>query len=335
MTGVGELVRSFFEDCLQRQRGLRPNSVRSYRDTLRLFLVHVAEQLRKPLTRLLLADITCDSVLEFLHWIERERGNGPRTRNQRLAALRGFFRYGASRCPEMLAEAQRVEALPTKRCPPASTTFLERDELQALLAALPAKTPLALRDRALLTFLYNSGARAQEAADLRVADVDLDGPYRARLHGKGDKWRCCPLWPETADLLRAAIGGRAGEAEAPVFLSRTGRALTRFGIHKIVRRRAAAWDGSGCEGQRGRITPHVMRHTTAVHLLESGVELNVIAGWLGHASPETTHRYAEIGMRTKIAAVETCLQQVVGEDGKAAGGSWDKTPDLLDYLDSL
>ena len=335
MTRLGDLVRSFFEDCLQRQRGLRPHSIRSYRDTLKLFLGHASEQLRKPLTRLALADLTCESVLEFLNWIERARDNSPRTRNQRLAALRGFFRYAATRSPEVLAEAQRVEALPTKRCPSVSTTFLERDELDALLAALPAEGPLALRDRTLLTFLYNSGARAQEAADLRVADVDLDGPYRARLHGKGDKWRCCPLWETTADLLRKAIGRHGRDASAPVFASRTGQPLTRFGIHKIVRRHAAAWDGNGRERRQGRITPHVFRHTTAVHLLEAGVELNVIAAWLGHASLDTTHRYAEIGMRTKIAAVETCLQPVADEHSKKATGGWRKTPELLDYLDSL
>lgn len=335
MTGLGDLVRSFFEDCLRCQRGLRPNSVRSYRDALRLFLVYIAGQLRQPLPRLTLPDLTCERVLAFLHWLESERGNGPRTRNQRLAALRGFFRYAATRCPEALAEAQRVEAIPTKRCPSSHTIFLERDELDALFAALPATGPLAQRDRALFTFLYNSGARAQEAADLSVGDVDLDEPCRVRLHGKGDKWRCCPLWPETAALLRRAIGPRGGDATAPVFVSRSGRRLTRFGIHKIVRRHAGAWDRTGRDVRRGNVTPHVFRHTTAVHLLEAGVELNVIGGWLGHASLDSTHRYAEIGMRTKIAAVEKCLEPVAGARRQKAVGGWKKTPELLDYLDSL
>ena len=183
------------------------------------------------------------------------------------------------------------------------------------------------------TYLYNSGARAQEAADLCVGDVDWDEPCRVRLHGKGDKWRWCPLWPETVALLRRAVGKRS--ADAPLFLSRTGRHLTRFGIHKIVRRNAAAWDRTGPDIQRGNVSPHVFRHTTAVHLLEAGVELNVIAGWLGHASLDSTHRYAEIGMRTKIAAVEKCLEPVDGEGRKKAVGGWKKTPELLDYLDSL
>ena len=335
MTGLGEIARSYFTDHLPCQRGLQAASVRSYRDAFKLFLVHSAEQSGKPVTRLTWADLGCDRVLEFLNWLEKERHNGVRTRNQRLAALRSFYRYAASRCPETLAEAQRVEAIPTKRCPPARTTYLERDEIEALFASLPDSGPLALRDRALLMLLYNSGARAQEAADLRVGDMDLDGPYRVRLHGKGDKWRICPLWPETADLLKRAVGKRIGDASAPVFASQSGRPLTRFGIYKAVCRHARARSGSRSDGTRGAISPHVFRHSTAVHLLEAGVELNVIGGWLGHVSLDTTNRYAEIGMRTKIAAVETCLPPVGGEAPKQPIGGWHKTPDLLDWLDSL
>ena len=136
-------------------------------------------------------------------------------------------------------------------------------------------------------------------------------------------------------MLRRAVGQRGGDAAAPVFLSRTGRRLTRFGIHKIVRRNAVARDRTGPDRRRGNVSPHVFRHTTAVHLLEAGVELNVIAGWLGHASLDSTHRYAEISLRTKIAAVEKCLEAVDGEGTKKAVGGWKKTPELLDYLDAL
>ena len=335
MTGLGEIVRSFFTDYLPCQRGLRPASVRSYRDALKLFLVHSAGQLRKSITRLTFADLGCERVLDFLNWLERERGNGPRTRNQRLAALRSFYRYAATRCPEALAEAQRVEAIPTKRCPASRTSYLERDELDALLASLRKDGRFALRDRALLWFLYNSGARAQEAADLRVGDVDLDGPYRVRLHGKGDKWRACPLWPETADLLKQALGQRIKDPAAPVFASHSGRPLTRFGIHKAVRRSSRSWRARGRDSEPREISPHIFRHTTAVHLLEAGVELNVISAWLGHASLDTTNRYAEIGMRTKIAALEKCMPPVQDKCCDQPVGGWRKTPDLLEWLDSL
>jgi integrase/recombinase XerD len=202
MSTIGQVLFAFFEDHLKAQKGLRPGSVRSYRDTLKLFLVYVATACRRPITRLTLSDLTSERVLEFLRMIETTRQNKVRTRNQRLAALHTFYRYLAVHRPEMLAEAERVEAIPTKRTQAPSTLYLEREEIDALFRALPKKGPFALRDRALLMLLYNSGARAQEIADLRVADVDLDGPFRVRLHGKGDKWRCCPLWPETADLLK-------------------------------------------------------------------------------------------------------------------------------------
>lgn len=181
---LGQVVFAFFEDHLKIQKGLRPGSIRSYRDTIKLFLVHVAALCRRPVTRLALSDLAFDRVLDFLRMIEEKRRNQPRTRNQRLAALRTFYRYLAVHHPEMLAEAQRVEAIPTKRVQASKTVYLERDEIDALFQSLPREGDLALRDRTLLMFLYNTGARVQEAADLRNADIDLDEPYRVRLHGK-------------------------------------------------------------------------------------------------------------------------------------------------------
>jgi site-specific recombinase XerD len=180
---LGQVVVAFFEDHLKVQKGLRPGSIRSYRDTIKLLLVHVAALCSRPITRLTLKDLAFDRVLDFLRTIEEQRGNQPRTRNQRLAALRTFYRYLAVHHPEMLAEAQRVEAIPTKRAQPSRTIYLERDEIDALFRTLPTDGNVALRDRALLMFLYNTGARVQEAADLRNADVDVDEPYKVRLHG--------------------------------------------------------------------------------------------------------------------------------------------------------
>jgi len=188
MNELGTVVKSFFEDHLKVQKGLRPSSIRSYRDVLKLFLKQIADRRRCPISRLKLTDLVADAVLAFLRNLEAARGNQVRTRNQRLAALRTFFRYLASRAPEMLAEAEQVEAIPTKRCPPPQTYYLERDEVDQLRAAIPTPTAAGLRDRAILTLMYNTGARVQEIADLRVQDADLDGPHRVRLHGKGDKW---------------------------------------------------------------------------------------------------------------------------------------------------
>lgn len=335
MSSVGQVLFSFFEDHLKVQKGLRPGSVKSYRDTLKLFLIYVASACHRPVTRLTLADLASERVLEFLRMIETERRNHVATRNQRLAALHTFYRYLAVHHPEILPEAERVEAIPSKRCPAPKTIFLEREEIDAIFKALPKDGALALRDRALLMLLYNSGARVQEVADLRVADVDLDGPLRVRLHGKGDKWRSCPLWPETVDLLKQWETVQSGDKTLPLFTSRHFRPLTRFGIYKLVKRHTNSLDTGALDGKSNGVSPHVFRHSLAVGLLEQGVDVNVIRGWLGHVSLDTTHRYAEINLRTKQAAVLACLPPVDGLDTHRRRDGWHKDQDLLKWLSSL
>ena len=338
MSGVGEVLLSFMEDHLKVQKGLRPSSIKSYRDTLKLFLVYISAICGRPITRLTLADLSSGRVLDFLRMVEATRGNQARTRNQRLAALHTFYRYLAVHEPEMLAEAQRVEAIPTKRTQASETVYLERDEMHALFKAMPNQGRLALRDRALLMFLYNTGARVQEASDLRFADVDLNGPYRVRLHGKGDKWRCCPIWPETAELLKQLFSNSRLHPADPVFVSRESAPLTRFGIYKIVKRHTV---GHLCECSDDHpfhgtgVSPHVLRHTAAVHLLEAGVEVNVIRAWLGHVSLDTTNRYAEITLRTKQAALAACLPPVETSPKHRRVGGWHKDEELLKWLQSL
>lgn len=329
---LGPLLHSFFVDHLIAVKGLRPASVRSYRDTVRLFLLFVAASNGRKLTRLGLGDLTFEQVVAFLEYLEQERGNHIRTRNQRLAALHVLFEYVATRAPEMLNVCQRVLAIPMKRAAPAPTSFLESDEMEELLRHLPRHGPLALRDRTLLLFLYNTGARVQEVADLRVGDLDLSEHPRVRLHGKGDKWRTCPLWDQTAELLRALIASFDPplRAQSPVF-SANGRPLTRYGIYKIVRRHASRFDDPS--SQR-RISPHVFRHTCAVHLLESGVEVNVIRGWLGHADLTTTNRYAQINTKAKEAALRACEPPDTSV-GCRARPVWRSDAALLNWLASL
>jgi site-specific recombinase XerD len=335
MSSVGQVLFAFFEDHLSVQKGLRPGSIRSYRDTLKLFLVYVATTCRRPITRLKLSDLTSERVLEFLRMIETSRGNKVRTRNQRLAALHTFYRYLAVRDPEMLAEAERVEAIPTKRTQAPDTLYLEREEIDAVFKSLPRNGSFALRDRALLMLLYNSGARVQEIADLHVADVDLDGPFRVRLHGKGDKWRSCPLWPETAQALKRLETVLSADKTIPLFTSRRLRPLTRFGIYKLVKRHTASLHSSASGSRRCGVSPHVFRHSTAVHLLEQGVDVNVIRGWLGHVSLETTNRYAEISLRTKQAAIAACLPPVDSSETFRPSDGWRKDHDLMKWLCSL
>ncbi len=335
MNSIGSVLCTFFEDHLKIQKGLRTTSIKSYRDTLKLFLVLVAKTKHRHLTKLALTDLTADQVLAFLHTIETERNNQIRTRNQRLAALRTFYRFLAIRYPEMLAEAQRVEAIPTKRTTASETLYLEREEIDSLFKTLTQKGTLALRDRSILMLLYNTGARAQEVVDLCVGDVDLEDPLRVRLHGKGDKWRSCPIWPETAALLRQLETVRRADPSQPLFMSRTGRPLTRFGLYKLVTRHTSEILLSSDTARKHRVTPHVFRHTAAVQLLEAGVDINVIRGWLGHVNLETTQRYAEINLRTKQAALAACLPPTDTAEASPPNGGWRQDEQLMKWLQSL
>jgi integrase/recombinase XerD len=335
-TTLGTLIHGFFIDHLAEQKGLRTASIRSYRDALRLFLGFVATAARRPMTQLTVEDLTFERVLAFLQHLETARRNRVPTRNQRLAALRIFFEYLARRLPERLHVCEQVAAIPIKRTPLPEMRFLDRTEVTTLFAALPRDGRHALRDRALLMALYNTGARVQEIADLRVEHVSLTAPPHVRLRGKGDKWRTCPLWEETARVLRRLLEDRhVTNPSAPVFTSASGCPLTRFGIYKLVRRHVGALESpvTSTTAPTRRITPHVFRHTAAVHLLEAGVEVNVIRGWLGHVSLETTNRYAEITVRMKEAAMKLCEPASAG--GSARKATWRDDDALLTWLASL
>ena len=329
---LGALIQSFFIDHLVTVKGLRPTSVRSYSDTIRLLLRFIAQQKGTRITKLALEDLSSENIIGFLRYLENDRHNSVSTRNQRLAALHALFEYIASREPVMLETCQRVAAIPIKRAAPPETHFLERDEMESLLRHLPRTGRLAQRNYALILFLYNTGARAEEVAELRVGNLQLAEPALVRLHGKGDKWRTCPLWEQTAKRLAALIEA-AGQpaADAPVFCSTTGEALTRFGIYKVVRRVAGHLDDAGTNRTIG---PHVFRHTAAIHLLESGVEINVIRSWLGHADLTTTNRYAEINTKTKMEA----LRATEPPDTSAAHHTtptWGTDETLLNWLSNL
>ncbi len=332
---LGSVVHGFFLDYLPQQKGLRQSSVRSYRDTLRLFLPFVATQAHRPISRLQLEQLSLERVLGFLRHMEQDRHNSVPTRNQRLAALRTFFEYLGRRSPEALLLCQQVATIPVKRSPLPETRFIARDQVQALFDRLPGLGRLALRDRVLLLFLYNTGARVQEVADLRIEHLTLEPPAYVRLCGKGNKWRQCPLWQETAEQLAALLERRhVSNPAAPVFVSASGRALTRFGIYKRVRHLTAGVETAGRAGDSRQISPHIWRHTAAVHLLEAGVDVNVIRGWLGHVSLNTTNRYAQITLRMKTEAMKLCAPD--GSDArKSQKAAWQDDGSLLHWLTTL
>ncbi|MDB3935730.1 site-specific integrase [Granulosicoccus sp.] len=331
---IGSLLHAYFENYLIAQKGLSAASIKSYRDSLRLFLHFLSKRLRRQITRLKLEDLTAQNVIEFLNDLEKERHNHIRSRNQRLSAIRCFFKYAATQIPEMLMQAEKVTLIPAKRVPPPRTQFMERDEIESVFKNMPTTGAMALRDRALLLFLYNTGARAQEVADLRISNLELP-IQRVRLHGKGNKWRTCPLWDETIELLNGLIDCQySGEDEKPVFTSQRGQALTRFGIYKIVRKHTDILQNNSKASVRAPISPHCFRHTIAMHLLESEVDVNVIRAWLGHVSLETTDRYAEINIGMKEQALQKCDLTPHGEKDRTKV-IWRNDPSLLDWLQAL
>jgi site-specific recombinase XerD len=302
---LASALRAFFTDYLATLRGLSPHTIRSYRDGLTLLLRFVAARTRRDITILDIDDLTADVVIAFLADLETTRHATVRTRNIRLAALHTFFRFLATQHPDRLAHAQRILGIPFKRTQPRPIEYLEREELEAVLGAVDRTTPAGRRDYTLLATLFNTGARVQELLDVRATDLQLTTPSQVRLLGKGRKLRTCPLWPQTARLLRALCAERGLDlgSDARLFVNHRGMPLTRFGVRfilaKYLRRAAATQPGLA----RKRLHPHSLRHSTAVHLLKSGVDPTTIAHWLGHASVTTTNRYATIDLAMKRQAL--------------------------------
>ena len=330
---LGSWVRRFLLEHLVGERNLASNTQKSYRDTLRLLLPFAASRLKKPIDKLAVEDLSADQVREFLQDVEQERGCSVSTRNQRLAAIHSLAQFIALKSPEHVAWCGQIRAILFKRAPNTLVTYLEKAEMDALLEAPNVSTKLGCRDHALLLFLYNTGARADEVAHVRIADLDLGlTPGRdmssVLIHGKGNKLRRCPLWTKTVKELTPLLSDRP-ESDA-VFLNRSGHPLTRFGIHAIVERYAAQVSKGQPSLGKKRVSPHTIRHTTATHLLRAGVDINTIRAWLGHVCITTTSIYAEVDLEMKMKALENC--EVKQEKPSKP---WREDKGLMDFLKSL
>jgi integrase/recombinase XerD len=330
---LGPWVRRFLMEHLPENRNLSRNTQQSYRDALRLMIVFAANRLHKKADKLLVADIDVDIVRLFLRHLEEERDCTISTRNQRLAAIHALAAFIGQRSPENLGWSAQLRSVEFKRSTHVPVGYLDKREIDVLLAVPDQSTRIGYRDHVLLLFLYNSGARADEAAQMEIGDLTLrsDGTSTlssVRLKGKGNKVRLCPLWAATAHALRDMTRGR--EDKEPVFLNRTGQPLTRFGIHDIVTRHAQVAAISMPEMQKKKVGPHTIRHTTATHLLRAGVDINTIRGWLGHVSLDTTNIYAETDLDMKAKALGVCEQKQ--PPGRKR---WRDNPDLLAFLAQL
>jgi integrase/recombinase XerD len=300
-TLLGPWVRRFLLEHLVAERNLARNTQVSYRDTLALLLPFASKNEGHAIDRMTVEDLTPSVVRKFLDHLEHDRQCTGVTRNQRLATIRSLARFIGMRSPVHVAWCAEIRATPFKKTAKTVIGYLEKAEMDALLAQPDRRTPLGDRDHALLLFLYNSGARADEAARLNVDSLQLGTQPSVRLHGKGNKFRTCPLWPPTATSLSRLVVNR-GRSDA-VFLNRSNQPLTRFGIHRLVTQYAERASRTMPSMTAKRVSPHTIRHTTAVHLLRAGVDINTIRAWLGHVSLDTTHVYAEVDMEMKAKAL--------------------------------
>lgn len=296
-----ELLQRFFCVHLLQHRNASPCTVASYRDTIRLLLRFVADRLKRSPEHLKVADLHSENLLAFLDHAERARKNTARTRNQRLAAIRSFLRYVGQHVLEAAPLVQQALAIPRKRHERFLVGFLTREEIEAVLESPSPARWSGRRDRALFATMYNTGARVSEVVAARVADLAWGRPTSLRFHGKGRKERVIPLWRNTAAVLRDWLRQNEFAPESPLFPSATRQRMTRSGVEKRLAK-AVKQARNGCKTLRGKtVSPHVLRHTTAMHLLQSGVDLTVIALWLGHEDPTTTHQYmtADLTMKEK------------------------------------
>lgn len=326
---LGPWVRRFLLEHLVAERNLARNTQISYRDTLALLLPFISRKTGAAVDRLMVEDVSADRVREFLDHIERDRGCAVLTRNHRLAAIHSLARFIGARSPEHVSWCSQVRSVPFKKATKTVIGYLDKHEVDALLRVPDRRTVLGARDHALLLFLYNSGARADEAASLRVNSLHLGASPSVRILGKGNKWRVCPLWPKTADSLRPIVVARSQDDR--VFRGRTGEPMTRFGVHRVVTSCAAAAAEATQTMRSKRISPHTLRHTTAVHLLRAGVDINTIRAWLGHVSLDTTNIYAEVDLEMKAKA----LASVDITDLPGPSQRRQPIPSIMDFMREL
>ena len=326
---LGPWVRRFLLEHLVADRNLSRNTQASYRDTLTILLPFVSKSASLAVDQMKVGDISPSVVRAFLEYVEHERHCGLITRNQRLAAIRCLAYFVGAHAPEHLAWCTEVRAIPFKKTVKRVIDYLDKPEMNALLDAPVQSTKLGNRDHAMLLFMYNSGARADEVAGLCIRNLQIGTSPSVRILGKGNKWRVCPLWPITVEVLRAQIDGRAdGER---VFLGRTGEPITRFGVHRLVTIYAAMACQKVETMRTKRVSPHTIRHTTAVHLLRSGVDINTIRAWLGHVSLDTTNIYAEVDLEMKAKA----LASVDLSDLTTKATKRSALPSLMEFMRGL
>jgi site-specific recombinase XerD len=329
-------LRDFFAQHLPEVRGMSPHTIQGYRDSQVLLIRFVAKNKKCSAVKLDVSDLTSDQIIRFLRHLEEDRKNSASTRNVRLAAIHSFFRYLAEKFPDQLEHCQRVLAIPFKRSRTRPVEYLEYNEIQAVLASVDRSTLDGRRDYALIATMFNTGARIQELLNLRCSDLQLTKPSHVRFFGKGNKERICPMWPETARLLKDLIleQGFSEHSKEQIFLNHCGQPLTRYGARYLLAKYCNLASKTTATLRKKRLHPHCMRHSTAVHLLKAGVDVITISHWLGHASIETTNRYATVDLAIKREAINKAAG-IKSEKEDSPTAPWRKNTSVLDWLESL
>ena len=330
---IGPWIKQFLLEYLISIRNLSKNTQLSYRDTFRLLLPFAAKKAKISIDKLLVEDLAADTIKAFLNELEGSRSCSCSTRNQRLSAVHAFAKFVGLNSPEHIEWCRQVQMIPSKRAGHTLITYLEKAEMDALLDAPDQQTDQGKRDYALLLFLYNTGVRADEAAQLTIADLSI--PYAQKrclatvlIKGKGNKLRRCPLWQQTVTVLDQLILVR--ESSDHVFLNRLRQPITRFGIHTVVKRYVKKVAKQHPLIEQKQVSPHTIRHTTATHLLQAGVDINTIRAWLGHVSINTTNVYAEVDLDMKAKALACCEVEQTKKHIR-----WKENKNLMDFLDGI
>ena len=328
---LANYMKRFFGHYLPVQKGLSINTIYAYRDAIKLLLCYAADTLGRPVDMFAVQDITEKVVGAFLDHVEQERKCSSNTRNARLAAIRSLFDFIAREEPALLQQCQRIRAIPVKRTQSRTVDYLEEKEMLAILDAVDSNSRTGIRDKALLLLLYNTGARVSEVVNLKFHDLRLDGAGQVHFLGKGKKHRSCPLWPETVTALQAYVEQRSPKKPEIeyLFLNANGAPITRFGIRYITQKYGTAAHNQCPSIKTKTINPHTIRHTTAMHLLRAGNDINMVSYWLGHADINTTHIYLEIDMEMKRRMIEKA-----GAPAIKKTELWHK-PDILQWLNNL
>lgn len=337
VTDFAEYLESYFTDYLAAEQGVSKHTIRSYRDTFVLLIDYMRDNQNFSVNKLSMKDFSRDRIIGFLDWLESSRNNGISTRNQRYACIRSFFEYMERKDPTKLATWQSIRSIKSKKSPGTAVNYLTVEAVKCLLAQIPTMTRYGRRNLTMLSLLYESGARVQELVDLTPSSIRLDKPAFIRLHGKGDKTRIVPLMDQQVEILEMYLKenylNTISQSEKPLFFNRSGAKLTSSGITYILKKYASMARMVHPELIPEKISPHILRHSKAMHLLQAGVNLVYIRDILGHVTIQSTEIYARADSKLKRKSLEKASRDIiVNEIGKP---SWEKDIELKNFLKNL